>query len=146
NEISIRLPNQSRIIGLPGMEDTIRGFSSASLLIVDEAARVSNSLYHTARPMLAASDGDLWIISTPNGRRGFFYDTWVSPDDLWTRISVPAPDCPRISKVFLAEGSRTMSERKFRQEYLCEFLDSEDAFFFAVHRARACANPRQLPC
>ena len=79
--------------------------------------------------MLAASDGDLWIISTPNGRRGFFYDTWTSPGNLWTRISVPAHDCPRISKVFLAEESRIMSERKFRQEYLCEFLDSDDAFF-----------------
>jgi hypothetical protein len=38
-EISFQLPNGSRIEGLPGTEVTIRGFSAASLLLVDAAAR-----------------------------------------------------------------------------------------------------------
>jgi hypothetical protein len=37
NDISLALPNGSRIVGLPGTEGTVRGFSAASLLIVDEA-------------------------------------------------------------------------------------------------------------
>ena len=37
NEISLVLPNRSRIIGLPGSEKTIRGFSAANLVLVDEA-------------------------------------------------------------------------------------------------------------
>src|SRR5690349_18606569 len=49
NSISLLLPNQSRIVGLPGNQDTIRGFSGASLLIVDEAARVSDPLYDSIR-------------------------------------------------------------------------------------------------
>ena len=40
NEISLELPNGSRIVGLPGTEATVRGFSAVSLLLVDEAARV----------------------------------------------------------------------------------------------------------
>ena len=58
NEISLEFPNGSRIVGLPGSEATIRGFSAVSLLLVDEAARVSDELYLAIRPMLAVSDGD----------------------------------------------------------------------------------------
>src|SRR5215213_2346971 len=37
-KLSLELENDSRIVTLPGTEKTIRGFSGASLLIVDEAA------------------------------------------------------------------------------------------------------------
>ena len=42
--LSLELENGSRIISLPGTEKTIRGFSGAALLLVDEAARVDDSL------------------------------------------------------------------------------------------------------
>ncbi len=50
NEISLALPNGSRIIGLPGTEATVRGFSAVSLLLVDEASRVEDDLYLAVRP------------------------------------------------------------------------------------------------
>jgi hypothetical protein len=59
NEISLKLPNGSRIIGLPGNENTIRGFSKVSLMLIDEAARVSDEIYKAVRPMLAVGNGDL---------------------------------------------------------------------------------------
>ena len=77
NEMSLELPNRSRIVGLPGNEATIRGFSAVSLLLVDEAARVSDELYLAIRPMLAVSGGALWLMSTPYGKRGFFYEAWA---------------------------------------------------------------------
>src|SRR5690349_15943425 len=46
NRCSILLPNGSRIVGLPENEDTVRGFSRVGLLIIDEAARVSDRMYH----------------------------------------------------------------------------------------------------
>jgi hypothetical protein len=55
---------------LPGTEKTIRGFSGAALLIVDEAARVDDALYYAVKPMLAVSGGSLLMLSTPYGRRG----------------------------------------------------------------------------
>jgi hypothetical protein len=39
NQTSLLFPNGSRIVGLPGMEGTVRGFSAVSLLLIDEAAR-----------------------------------------------------------------------------------------------------------
>ena len=68
NEMSLVFPNGSRIVGLPGNEATVRGFSAVSLLLVDEAARVSDELYLAMRPMLAVSDGDVWLMSTPFGQ------------------------------------------------------------------------------
>jgi len=37
--VSAVLPNGSRIVGLPESEETIRGYSAVSLLLIDEAAR-----------------------------------------------------------------------------------------------------------
>ena len=129
NQISLALPNGSRIVGLPGMEATIRGYSAVSLLLVDEAAWVSDELYRAIRPMLAVSDGTLWLMSTPNGKRGFFYETWEHGGLEWERFQAPATECPRIRPEFLEEERATMGERCFRQEYLCEFEDSVSALF-----------------
>jgi hypothetical protein len=127
NEISLELPNRSRIVGLPGNEMTSRGFSKVSLLLIDEAARVPDVLYRAMRPSLAACDGDLWLMSTPNGRQGFFWEEWERGAE-WERISVAAPDCPRISQRFLEE-ERARGDQWYRQEYLCEFVDREGAVF-----------------
>lgn len=128
NEQSILLPNGSRIVGLPGGEGTIRGFSSVNLLIVDEAARVADESYRAARPMLAVANGDLLLLSTPFGKRGFFYEEWVGQGD-WQRMTVRAEDCPRIPASFLADERRSLGDLWFRQEYCCEFIDNETQLF-----------------
>src|SRR5664280_730469 len=45
NEMSLAMPNGSRIVGVPGTEETIRGFSAVSLLLMDEASRVKEDVY-----------------------------------------------------------------------------------------------------
>lgn len=57
--------------------------------------------------------------------------------DRWTRFSVPATECPRISPAFLAEEREVLGERYFNQEYMCEFYATDDALFeeSAVRRA-----------
>ncbi len=129
NEISLLMPNGSRIVGLPGTEGTVRGFSAVSLLIIDEAARVSDEMYFAMRPVMATSDGDLWMMSTPFGKRGFFWETWANGGRDWERVAVPATECGRIPASFLEEERRTMGERWFRQEYMCEFTEVEDGVF-----------------
>lgn len=53
NKLELELTNGSRIVALPGTEGTIRGYSGARLLVVDEASRVPDALYRAIRPMLA---------------------------------------------------------------------------------------------
>jgi hypothetical protein len=129
NEISLAFPNGSRVVGLPGNEAKIRGFSAVSLLLVDEAAGVADELYMAIRPMLAVSRGALWLMSTPFGRRGFFHEAWERGGPEWERIQVSAEDCPRIPHEFLEEERATMGERWFRQEYLCQFEDAVSGVF-----------------
>jgi hypothetical protein len=128
NEISLLFPNGSRIVGLPGVEATVRGFSAVSLMLIDEAARVPEDMYNAVRPMLAVSNGDLWLMSTPAGRRGFFYETWAS-GQAWLKVSAPATECSRIDAAFLEEERRSMGDKFFRQEYGCEFIDSSECIF-----------------
>jgi hypothetical protein len=123
NKTSLLFPNGSRMIGLPGNENTLRGLSSVGLMIIDEAARVGDEIYRALRPMLAVANGDLWLLSTPAGRRGFFYENWTAASPEWRRISIPATECPRISAAFLEEERAQMGHAAFRQEYLCEFVD-----------------------
>jgi hypothetical protein len=140
NELSLAFPNRSRIVGLPGNEATVRGFSAVALLLVDEASRVSDDLYLAVRPMLAVSGGTLWLMSTPFGKRGFFYEAWQrgpggTPE--WERVRVTAEECGRIPREYLEEERTTMGERWYRQEYGCEFVDAVSSVFDMdlVHRA-----------
>ena len=116
----MHLANQSSVVCLPCREDTIRGYSNVSLLVIDEAARVPDDLYRAVRPMLAVSGGRLVCLSTPYGKRGFFYEAWVSRED-WLRVEVPATQVKRIPPEFLEEERRALGESWFRQEYLCSF-------------------------
>jgi hypothetical protein len=129
NAISLLLPNGSRIVGLPGTEGTVRGFSAVSLMLIDEASRVEDEMYKALRPMLAVGDGDLWLMSTPYGRQGFFYETWAHGGDAWKRVSVTGTECLRIKASFLEDERRAMGELWFQQEYLCEFVDGGGSVF-----------------
>jgi hypothetical protein len=126
--LQLELANGSRIVSLPGDEETIRGYSGVALLVIDEASRVTDALYSSVRPMLAVSGGRLVCLSTPFGRRGWFYESWISREP-WKRVKVVADECPRITPEFLAEERRNIGERWFRQEYYCEFLSAIGAVF-----------------
>jgi hypothetical protein len=129
SSLRLELKTGSRIISLPGKESTIRGFSGAALIIEDEAARVPDDLYYTIRPMLAVSGGRLILMSTPFGKRGHFFKEWTEGGDTWERVMVKATDCPRISPEFLEEERQALGEWWFRQEYLCEFVETADQVF-----------------
>ena len=77
--------------------------------------------------MLAVGDGDLWLLSTPAGKQGFFYSTWAHGGAEWLKVEAPATVCPRIKASFLEEERGAMGAAWFRQEYLCEFIEGESA-------------------
>lgn len=127
NRISLVLPNGSRILGLASVEQTIRSFS-VSMLVLDEAAQIPDAVYDAVLPMLASTGGSLWLLSTPYGCRGFFWQEWMRGEE-WHRFRVPATECPRIHPDFLAEMRRKRGDDHIRQEYLCEFVSADDRLF-----------------
>jgi hypothetical protein len=126
--LELELANGSRIVSLPENEQGIRGFSSARMLIIDEAAQVADGLYAAVRPMLAVSRGTLVALSTPFGQRGWFHEVWTKGVG-WERYRVTAPECPRIDPAFLAEEQLALGARWYAQEYLCSFEAAVGAVF-----------------
>lgn len=129
NKRSVRLANGSRIVSLPGSPDTIRGYSAPNMVLVDEAAFCEDDLFGAVGPMLAVSDGDIALLSTPHGKRGAFYDAWEEGGPEWERLRVTAEECPRISAEFLDQERRERPAWLFRQEYMCEFTETLDGVF-----------------
>jgi hypothetical protein len=138
--LTLYLGNQSRVMALPGHEANSRGFSAPSLIVIDEAARVNDGLYHALRPMLAVGEGDLALLSTPFGERGFFWKEWVSGGGRWKRVEVKATDCPRISRAVLEEERSAQTAEWFAQEYLCSFVGMENQAFKKEWLERAVAG------
>ncbi len=129
NRISCTLANGARIVALPGDSSTVRGFSAPRLIVEDEAAFVDDELHAALRPMLAVSGGRLILLSSPNGRRGHFYEAWANGGPIWQRFSVPASQCPRISAEFLEAERAAMPDNRFQAEYCCIFSEAHDSLF-----------------
>jgi hypothetical protein len=137
----LELSNFSRIVCLPCREDTIRGHSHVSLLVVDEASRVPDDVYRAVRPMLAVSNGRIICLSTPQGKRGFFYDAWAKGGADWARIEVPVERINRIPRSYLDVERRALGVSYFRQEYECSFEAVEGLVYPDFDRCVVAALP-----
>lgn len=127
--LRMELANRSRIVALPGTEATIRGYSGPRLVVLDEAAWIPDDLFYALTPMLAVSGGQLIAMTTPGGKRGWFWREWTEGSDDYTRVKITASDCPRITEDFLTRERRRMPSAVFQSEYFCEFTDAIDSVF-----------------
>jgi len=126
--LSIEFVTGSRIIALPSNEANVRAYSP-QLMIFDEGARVPDELYFAGRPMLAATRGRLIALSSAWATQGWFYNEWTQGGPDWERITVTAPECPRLDAAWLAAERAAIGDRAYRREYLCEFGDVDESVF-----------------
>jgi hypothetical protein len=121
NDCQLELDNGSRIVALPGREETIRSFQGVTLLILDEAARIPDELYSSVSPMTGVSGGRTVCLSTPFGQRGFFWREWHNETVAWTRFRITWQQCPRLTPAFIDNERRKFGDLWIRQEYECSF-------------------------
>jgi hypothetical protein len=131
-ETRIELANGSRIIALPSEPHTIRGYA-VHLLIIDEAARVTDEVFTAALPMLVVTGGRIIALTTPSGPQGWFYHAYMDGSHKWKRIRLRADECNRIPAAQLARDRSLMTEARFAAEYECEFSDAIGAVFHSSH-------------
>lgn len=129
NSTTLELSNGSRIVSLPPNVDTIVGFSAPRLIILDEGARIGDEILTATLPMLKNRCGRLVTMSTPRGRRGWYFSAFTDPSAAWRKIEVRASQCPRVDKNWLAEQRMVMGERAYAQEYELEWLDAVGSVF-----------------
>lgn len=127
--LRLELANGSRIIALPGSEATVRGYAACSLCIIDEAARVPDDVLAGVLPTLATTNGRLIALSTPRGKRGWFYLEYASGSRDWERTTITADECPRITPEFLDGMKKLLGPRRFDEEFYCLFHDPQSAVF-----------------
>lgn len=83
----------SRIMVVTATEKSFRGYSQPMTLTLDEASRIADVVYGSGvRPMLTQNPRCvLTMLSTPNGRSGFFARAWASKDKRWEKFLIRAP-------------------------------------------------------
>jgi hypothetical protein len=128
NKSSCELANGSRIVSLPGDPDTVRGYSAPKLVVSDESGYIPDAMVAAIAPMLAVSRGRQIEMSSPNGRRGHFYESWEHGEDV-ERIKIVGRECPRIDAAFLDEMRKKLGPMLFAQEFEGEFIDSDTSAF-----------------
>lgn len=134
---SITLRSGSKILAAPGSADTIRGISDVRTLILDECAFIDDTTIAAVLPMQATNErGQLLMISTPNGKQGFYSDRWHSNDSGLERYAIKADQCSRISAGFLERQRLALPASVFRAEYECSFEDAGGQLFSSDDIAR----------
>jgi hypothetical protein len=92
--------------------------------------------------MLATTGGDIILISTPHGRKGFFYESYNNSEmfKIWhinseenlrdRTISSTWTELQRSKAIgFIESEKRRMSKREYGQEYLGQFIEDLNQFY-----------------
>lgn len=130
NRLSMELPNGSQIISIPcAQPDAGRGFSP-DFVVLDEAAFAPEALFRAITPSLAATSGAMHMLSSPNGRQGYFFEAFEGHStDVFLALRVSYEECPRITQETLDMERMALGELYFRQEFGAEFITPQGAFF-----------------
>ncbi|PIE13503.1 MAG: hypothetical protein CSA68_11645 [Rhodobacterales bacterium] len=118
-ELEAHPSHGGRIIVVPAT-DQARGMT-ADTILADEACFLDDDALTAFFPMRKET-GRIFLLSTPNLRQGYFYETWTSAKRV-RRIMARSIDIPR-RRAQVEFDRATMSETTFRREHLCEFVGS----------------------
>lgn len=132
--LEIEFINDSRIMFKSAESgDNLRGYTVSGILVLDEAAFVSQEILELVLPWLNVHNAPMLIVSTPKIRDGVFYNYWkegientknvVSID--WTEWDTSE----LLSADMMEQYRRTLTANQFRSEILGEWLDDEGLVF-----------------
>src|ERR1700722_10012079 len=115
----LELKNGSRVLALPGSDESIRGLKVDGWIVADEAARLSDDLISALRPMRARRpQARFAMLSTAWSRTDPFWTVWSNDDPSWIRLKATA-DVPGLFPTeFLEQERRALGEDNFKREYL----------------------------
>ncbi len=137
NDLLIKLKNGSEIEGLPSNSEAIRGDTKIKAIFVDEAAHfglVDDSVVLDAiEPIVMTNKSDLFLVSTPRGQRGFFYDINISEND-YKKLHYDFNNA--IGWIYTKEEMDEELKRTdidVDQEYRCQFTSARNSIFGVIN-------------
>jgi phage FluMu gp28-like protein len=133
----IEFSNGSIIESLPGgSHDSLRGLT-IDLVLIDEAAFVSDDLFTVIYPTILTNKGKIMLISTPNFSTGEFYRACqesseyakfhLTHKDAIFEDGTPLVDPEELKREAIRCGGE--ESPKYQREILAEFTQAEGAFF-----------------
>lgn len=153
----------ARPVGNTG--DAIRGFTG-DILIIDEGSRFPELAFISGEPTLLSTGGEVWICSTPHGKKGYFWDQYnaaMNEDESdienemgWKVMHVNGEETltNRPINDFWTEEKRAKainrlqrlkdrwSELRYGQEILAQFMDDLMRFFEEELIQKVCIQKR----
>ena len=120
------LTNRTEVIAIPASSSASRGFERVKCILLDESAHFNviddKKVYSGLTPNLANTNGDYYIVSTPNGKRGMYYGLWMDQENQFYKHMMPY----QISLGLLLDEKMIERAKKdttidFAQEYMCQF-------------------------
>jgi hypothetical protein len=147
--------------------DNARGFTADGVAVDEAQDCEERAWYEVLRPMLMDTHGEAWLQGTPKGRNYFWreYSRITDPDNHEARIDSAAWQIPTLGVEITPNGLvrkphpyenphipfaevknlfATMTEMRFRQEILAEFIDDAGGVFRGVMACATAPHPRDV--
>jgi len=121
NVYGLELANCSRVLALPGSEESIRGLTVDGWIVIDEAAYVQDdNLIAALRPMRAQRpEARFVMLSTANTRTDPFWSAWETGGQGWMRIQVTVDVDPTLyPQDYLDQERRALGDDRYKREFL----------------------------
>lgn len=115
------------------MGDGLRGFKVSGILILDEAAYLTDDILELILPWRQVSNAPMLLVSTPKIRQGAFYSYWLQGLEDGEHIkSIDWCDWDTsclISEDMIKQYRKVMTANQFKSEILGEWLDDDGMVF-----------------
>jgi hypothetical protein len=148
NAFSLRLPNGSRVLSLPGDGDGggLRGFSCDGILVFDEAARISRVVFESCMPFVVrhTATARVYALTSAWQKTGWYWDLWSDDDCGWNKYESNIYDSPYFTDEQIAIERRSMPPSTFAREYE-NVWDSEGTSFLTQDMLAAVFGTVKVP-
>ena len=136
HDLHIVLKNGTEIEGKPSNSEAIRGETKIRAVVVDEAAHfglVDDSVVLDAlEPILHTNRSDVFLVSTPRGQRGFFYELSKEDND-YKKLHYDYTNA--IGWIYTAEEMNEELKRTdidVDQEFRCQYTSARSSIFGVI--------------
>ena len=134
--MDIQMTNGTQFEGFPGNSDAIRGDTKIRAIVVDEAAHFNltddSVVMNAVEPIVLTNKSDLYLVSTPRGQRGFFYNIGISENDF---KKLQYDYTCAIGWIYSKEDMEqelTRTDLDVDQEYRCQYTSSRSSIFGVI--------------
>lgn len=132
----IKLFNGTEVYGMPANPEAVSGWTKIKAFLLDESAKWNliddYPVINSIMPIVKTNKSDLFMISTPKGPRGFFYEIDINENN-FTKLTIDIHEGG--SELYTADERQQMidsSEEDPDQEYLNKYTTGRDSIWGEV--------------